>query len=78
MHQFDIILRSFQQVQEFVALALKQPFDIHVGNDRQSINGKDLLGMFSLDYSRSLQVTANCSEEEFVKFRQAANQLVGE
>ncbi len=77
MQQFDIILRSFQQVQEFVALALKQPFDIMVGNERQRINGKDLLGMFSLDYTRSLQVCASCSDEEFNIFRQAAMQLAG-
>lgn len=75
MHQFQIILRSFRQVQDFVALALQQPFDISVGNDRQNINGKDLLGMFSLDYSRALDVTAVCSDEEFITFRQAAQQL---
>ncbi len=78
MYQFDIILRSFQQVQDFVALALKQPFDVMVGNDSQNINGKDLLGMFSLDYSRSLKVTINGTQEEFVEFRQEAARILGE
>ncbi len=77
MQQFDIILRSFQQVQDFVALALQQNFDIQVGNDCQQINGKDLLGMFSLDYSRSLQVCARCKEEEFLPFQQAALAIAG-
>ncbi len=77
MYQFQIILRTFQEVQDFVALALQQSFDIQVGNDRQQINGKDLLGMFSLDYSRSLQVKAQCSEEEGNALQTAALALLG-
>ena len=73
MRQFDIILHSFGQVQEFVKLATAQPFEIIVGNERQTINGKDLMGMFSLDYSRPVQVSASCSEEEFFRFRQEAD-----
>ena len=45
MREFDIVLRSLRQVQEFVRLAMIQPFDVSVGNDRQNINGKDLMGM---------------------------------
>lgn len=75
MYQFEISLRSFRQVQDFVALALRKHFDIFVGNERQRINGKDLLGMFSLDYTRSLQVSATCSEEEFLTFRQEVEAL---
>ena len=70
MWEFHITIRSFQQVQDFVALANAQPFDISVGNDYQDINGKDLMGMFSLDYSRPLRVKMRCSEEEFLQFQQ--------
>lgn len=75
MQQFEISLRSFQQVQDFVSLALQQHFDIAVGNERQNINGKDLLGMFSLDYSTPLQVSAHCDDDTFHAFQQAALQL---
>ena len=68
---FHISLNSFQQIQSFVKLASRQPFDVHVGNDRQHINGKDFMGMASLDYTRPLQVKVNCSEEDFLCFRQA-------
>ena len=70
MWEFHICIESFQQVQDFVALANEQPFDVSVGNERQEINGKDLMGMFSLDFSRPLCVKMHCSEEQFQQFRQ--------
>ena len=72
MREFDIVLCSLHQVQEFVRLAMIQPFDISVGNDRQNINGKDLMGMFSLDYSAPLRVQMICSQEEFLSFHASA------
>lgn len=75
MQQFEINLRSFQQVQDFVSLALQQDFDISVGNEHQHINGKELLGMFSLDYSAPVQVSVNCDDDAFHTFRQAVLQL---
>ena len=75
MHQFDIILSSFAQVQEFVNLAIRQPFDIAVGNEHQQINGKDLLGMFSLDYSREIRVRATCTDSDFFQFLSDARKI---
>ena len=72
MWEFNISIQSCQQVQDFVALASAQPFDVSVGNERQNINGKDLMGMFSLDYTRPLKVKMHCSEEAFLQFRQEA------
>lgn len=72
MHQFNIVMHSFNQVQEFVKLAMNQPFDVMVGNEHQSINGKDIMGMFSLDYRYPLQVTVTCSEDEFEHFQHQA------
>ena len=67
---FPISLNSFQQIQTFVNLASRQPFDIHVGNDRQHINGKDFMGMASLDYTRPVNVHADCSADTFAEFKQ--------
>lgn len=76
MQEFHMELASFEQVQGFVRLAAKQPFEIRVGNDHQRINGKDLMGMFSLDYSRPVRVSAECSQDLFSEFRVAAEQLL--
>ncbi len=74
--EFDIVLRSLQQVQDFVALAMVQPFEVMVGNDRQSINGKDLMGMFSLDYSHPVRVCVRCTQEQFSSFRNSASSFL--
>ena len=76
MHQFNISIRSIRQIQDFVALAMVQPFEVLVGNEKQQINGKSFIGMFSLDYKRPLYVSVKCSEEEFSRFRQEAAQFV--
>ena len=68
MHQFDIVMHSFQQVQCFVKLAMDKPYDVMVGNEHQNINGKDIMGMFSLDYRFPLKVSVTCSKTEFEAF----------
>ena len=76
MEKFDIMICSRRQVQDFVALAARQPFRITVGNENQSIDGKDFMGMFSLDYSKPLQVSVQCSQEESCRFQQSIAMLL--
>ena len=76
MHHFNIHIKSFHQVREFVSLAMVQPFDVLVGNDKQQINGQSFMGMFSLDYARPLRVSVRCSDEEFSRFRTAASRFL--
>lgn len=73
--EFEINIQSFQQVQDFVALACDQSFDIRVGNERQHINGKDLMGMFSLDFSRPLQVRISAEGDAVHAFRLQAEKM---
>ena len=49
MREFTIQLHSLQDVQEFVNIACTCPFQVTVGNESQRIDGKDFMGMFSLD-----------------------------
>ena len=72
MKQFDIELHSFADVHDFVGVATVQPFRILVGNDRTRVNAKSFMGMFSLDFSEPIQVRADCTEDECLRFRQAA------
>ena len=72
MRQFDIVVTTFRQVQDFVSLAMVQPFEVLVGNDKQQVSGKSFMGMFSLDYKDAVRVSVKCSEEEFLRFRQDA------
>lgn len=76
MRQFNIVVRSFHEIQEFVALAMVQPFEVLVGTGDHKINGKALMGMTSLDHSQPQQVSMVCSEEEFLQFRKEAARFV--
>ena len=66
---FQVFLRSYEQIKTFVALASRQSFDVKVCNDRQTINGKDFMGMCSLDFSRPLKVLVNCTGDEGMEFQ---------
>mgnify|MGYP003300356105 CR=1 FL=1 len=76
MKQFDICLRSFEDVQEFVELATVQPFRILVGNDRTRVNAKSFMGLFSLDFSTPVQIRADCTEEQCELFKKAASKFL--
>lgn len=76
MKAFSISIRSFEQIQAFVRLAMVQPFDVLVGNDRQQVNGKNFMGMSSLDFHRPLQVQVNCDEASYQTFRQKTAELL--
>ena len=69
MKQFEIHVQTFRQVRDFVALAMVQPFEVLVGNEKQMVNGKSFMGMFTLDYKRHLRVCVKCTDEEFGKFQ---------
>ena len=76
MWEFYISMCAFRQVQDFVTLASAQPFDIIVGNETQTINGKDLMGMFSLDYSRPLCVKTKCGQEDYLRFKEQVEAIL--
>ena len=78
MQKFHISLRSFQEVQEFISMATVQPFAVLVGNDAQQVNGKSFIGMVSLDYSRPLQVQADCDHQAWQTFRGVVRKFLAE
>ena len=75
MQHFSISIHSLEEVQAFVKLAMVQPFDISVGNERQLVNGKNFMGMFSLDFRHPLDVQVDCDDDSYQLFRQKATEL---
>ena len=75
MFEFDIVISSFRQAQDFVRLAMAQPFPVRVDSDYYHINGKDIMGVCSLDFTRPVRVCVTCPEEDYLRFRQEAEQL---
>ena len=72
MRQFQVYLRSFQDVQSFVTLAASQNFPITVGNGDYRVSATSFMGMFTLDYSRPLLAQTTCSDEQWARFSQEA------
>ena len=70
MNQFEITIRSFEKVREFISIATVQPFRVLVGNGMQMVNAKSFIGMVSLDFSRPLTVTCECDANSFHSFQQ--------
>ena len=76
MREFEIRLRSVQDVQDFVDLATTKPFTVLVCDDYHRVNGKSFMEMFCLNFSRPLKATMECSEEEYEQFRKDAAALL--
>ena len=56
MEALTISLTQVSQVQQFVNAVNKYPFDVDMVSGRYTINAKSLLGIYSLDLNRPLQV----------------------
>ena len=76
MKHFNICIRSFSDIREFVSLAIAQPFEVFVGNDQREVNAKSLMAMFTLNYRRPLQVSVKCDEEAYSRFATAAAKFI--
>ncbi|MCD7755431.1 MAG: hypothetical protein LUJ09_03735 [Firmicutes bacterium] len=76
MQEFEISLHSFQEVQEFMALAAGQGFPVMVGSDAHQANARSLMSMMTLDYREPLRVQADCDAEAFSRFRQQADKFL--
>lgn len=64
MQEFEIRLRSVQDVQDFVALATTHSFPVLVSDDHHRVNGKSFMEMFCLNFSQRLIAALDCSANE--------------
>ena len=76
MRQFTIRLRSFQDVQQFVTIAATLSFSITVGTPEYHVSATSFMGMFTLDYTRPLECTAACTDEQWEQFLATASRYV--
>ena len=63
-----ITLTRIDDVKRFVDLAVDQPFEIDLVSGRYTVNGKSIMGVFSLDLASPILMKASCDENDgFVK-----------
>ena len=67
MEVVTISLTQVNQVQQFVRVVSKVPYDVDMVSGRYTINAKSLLGIYSLDLNRPLQVVMYSDDCEELK-----------
>lgn len=70
MKQFKVHLRCVQDVEEFVSIVTAQPFRVLIRSGSYETDGRGFMDMFCMDLNRPLEVSVECSEEEYGCFLQ--------
>ena len=78
MQEFEIRLRSVQDVQEFVSLTVTRNFPITVRDEFNKIKADSFMELFCLDFSQPLRVVCDCSEEEMSQLKAALHRFLAE
>ncbi len=63
-----ISLNSIEQVKEFVGYANASKFDIDLISGRYVVDAKSIMGIFSLDLTKQLELSVHASAEEAADF----------
>lgn len=71
MVEKKIILNSIEATKDFVSAAARAPFEVDVVSGRYKVDGKSILGMFSLDLSKPVLVRAIADISEAGEFIEA-------
>jgi phosphocarrier protein HPr len=56
MKAFNIMLRSINDVKDFVNIVNKYDFDVDLTSGRYVVDAKSIMGIFSLDLSKPIKV----------------------
>jgi len=69
MKSFNIKLTSINDVKSFVSIANDQSYEIDLVSGRYIIDGKSIMGIFSLDLTKPIRVEVHASDEEGAAFK---------
>ena len=67
MQAVTISLTQVNQVKQFVNLVERAPYDVDVVSGRYTVNAKSMLGIYSLDLSKPIQVLIYSDDCEELK-----------
>ena len=66
MIQKSVRLNSIEQVKAFVNIAMSKDFDVDLTQGKYIVNGKSIMGVFSLDLTLPITMIAHCSENDTI------------
>ena len=64
MKSFNILLKSINDVKDFVNAANKYDFDIDLTSGRYVVDAKSIMGIFSLDFNKPIKVEIHSDDCE--------------
>ncbi len=62
MKTATILLKSIDDVKAFVNLTVRFSYDIDLSSNRYVVDGKSIMGIFSLDLSKPIAVTIHSDD----------------
>lgn len=62
MRKFTIHLKSINDVKEFVRIVNEFPYDVDLASGRYIVDAKSIMGIFSLDLAKPIDVEIQSSE----------------
>lgn len=78
MVTFSILLQSVNDIKSFVNAAAALPCDVDVRCGKYLVDGKSIMGIFSVDLSTPVQVEVHGTNQEGEALRSAVISLVRE
>lgn len=63
MATVNISLSTIEDVKKFVSVVSKYDFEVDLTSGRYVIDAKSIMGIFSLDLSKPIQLNANADEK---------------
>lgn len=76
MTQCKISLNSIKQVNEFVALASACKYEIDIVSGRYVVDAKSIMGIYSLDLTKQLDLNIHADPDEASDFIESINEFV--
>ncbi|MCX4355597.1 MAG: HPr family phosphocarrier protein [Oscillospiraceae bacterium] len=78
MKESKVILNSIDDVKEFVALANRCVFDVDLLSGRYAVDAKSIMGIFSLDLTKTLTLVVHDDGEKADDFLDGIKQFIAE
>ncbi len=68
MKTFNIALKTINDVKDFVNMVNKYDFDVDLSTGRYVVDAKSIMGIFSLDLSKSIKVEVHTDDcDKFIE-----------
>ncbi len=64
MTKTTVLLQAINDVKEFVNIVMKYEFDIDLVSGRYAVDAKSIMGIFSLDLSKPIELNAHTDDAE--------------